>query len=790
MLKAFGINISNNDEILELLYEGDKFWELVKTDDDFVKKHQLHTLRESLTLDYANYILALAMGAGKTILIGSIIATEFAMAIEYPEDRFIQNALVFAPGTTIIESLKEIAELPFHKVVPQRLYNQFMANLKLTYTRSGEKDIAIESGGLFNLVVTNTEKIMLRRMNKSKTMTEFEFMEKKRQEELVANARLQKLASLPNLGIFSDEAHHTYGIKLGEDLKRVRETINYLHRKKDLVCVVNTTGTPYYKKQTLKDVVFWYGLSEGIQDNILKSLENGIQSYEMSEEALLPNVIELILKDFFEKYGDVKTPDGCKSKIAFYFGKEDSLLEAKSLIEKSLIAIGQKPLTLKNTQKSTKEEIDAFNRLNESTSPHRVILLVDKGTEGWNCPSLFATALIRKVKSSNNFVLQASTRCLRQIHGNTKPATIYLDESNYKILDKELQETYNSKLRDLSDTKQETQTERLIILKTKCPKLVIKKKVKKVIAKDTNTQELTLKRPNIEEVNTIQVTTYSPEQTSDGRLLHLGDQPQSQLMATQDIDIYTASLNIAGNYRLNQLKILSLFKSFYPDGDIPLSHYEALIEQVEKQVQNYEIAEEIVEEALAIIKTHSEDGKPVFLEEDGQYYTEIRFKKGNDTNFVFKESKTESNPNNFGFHYTPYNFDSSPEKDFFDQVLVAVNKTPDDVQDIYFTGALTDPNKTDVHFEYKGNDGRYHNYFPDFVIHLKNGKYIIVEIKSESERDDSINGLEGLKAKSILELEGINDEQFKYEILFTSSDHIASNKMSGIKELIKEKCHV
>jgi hypothetical protein len=26
--------------------------------------------------------------------------------------------------------------------------------------------------------------------------------------------------------------------------------------------VVNTTGTPYYPKQPLRDVVVWYGLSE------------------------------------------------------------------------------------------------------------------------------------------------------------------------------------------------------------------------------------------------------------------------------------------------------------------------------------------------------------------------------------------------------------------------------------------------------------------------------------------------------------------------------------------------
>ncbi len=40
-----------------------------------------------------------------------------------------------------------------------------------------------------------------------------------------------------------------------------------------------------------------------------------------------------------------------------------------------------------------------------------------------------------------------------------------------------------------------------------------------------------------------------------------------------------------------------------------------------------------------------------------------------------------------------------------------INEKPEDIEDIYFTGALTDPNKTDFYFEYKGNDNQFHNYF-------------------------------------------------------------------------------
>ena len=93
-------------------YELAPLLERIRTDDAFVKDFRLEALRETLTLEYPSYILALAMGAGKTVLIGAIFATEFAMALEYPHGPFVHNALVFAPGKTIIESLRELAEVP------------------------------------------------------------------------------------------------------------------------------------------------------------------------------------------------------------------------------------------------------------------------------------------------------------------------------------------------------------------------------------------------------------------------------------------------------------------------------------------------------------------------------------------------------------------------------------------------------------------------------------------------------------------------------------------------------
>lgn len=126
----------------------------------------------------------------------------------------------------------------------------------------------MKCGSRYNLVVTNTEKIRIqKRTYRHPTWTQMYFEHMLEQAEEEANLRLQAIASLPKLGVFSDEAHHTYGREVGASLKWVRQMVNYLHEKTDLICVVNTTGTPYYERQPLWDVVIWYGLSEDIRHN-------------------------------------------------------------------------------------------------------------------------------------------------------------------------------------------------------------------------------------------------------------------------------------------------------------------------------------------------------------------------------------------------------------------------------------------------------------------------------------------------------------------------------------------
>ena len=757
-------------------------------DEEFVKENKLENIYESLSLPYASYILALTMGAGKTILIASIIATEFAMSLEYDGDKiFMKNALIFAPDLTIIESLREISDTPFDKILPPTDYQAFMTNMKLIYPQIGAKDISgLIDASSYNIIVTNTQKIIPRKTKQGLQIefdTNYQDRLKKEQAEYTINLRLRRIASLPSIGIFSDEAHHTYGNKIGAELKRVREAINYIGNETNVICVVNTTGTPYSKKQILKDVVYWYGLTQGIKDNILKSLENSIVTYTFSNQSE-ETVIENVINNFFDEYGNHSLPNGAPAKIAFYFKNKAHLAECRSIIERALATKQLAPsLILSNTEDASTQEKAEFNSLNNPDNQKRVILLVQKGTEGWNCPSLFATALIREVSSSNNFILQSSTRCLRQVAGNTKPARIYIESKNQRTLNKELEDNFGTTLGDLNNKPQIYDDYIITIKKPHPPKLEIINIISQLVTTKHHRADVQLSVPTIsDDDDIIHKTTYQPNlDESAHEILGKAGLIETIQANNNSLDLFTATTDIACRYHLQYLPIFNQLQKLYPDGDIPNKHLFALCQQIDDVQNDFETTETTIVQALALIKTQDEIGNDVFDKDaNGLYCHTIRYKK--DSNPIMLADNEVSNPENFGFHYNPYHFDSSNEQDFFKQICQSLNAKPDEILDIYFTGGLTSEKYTDFVFEYEDVQGKFRKYYPDFVVLKKTGEFIIIEIKASKEENSQDAEIEA-KAKAVRRIENIAGNKFKYHILYSDTP-IPIPNMSEVETLI------
>ena len=130
----------------------------------------------------------------------------------------------------------------------------------------------------------------------------------------------------------------------------------------------------------------------------MKEVKDNIQDFENVSTAYF---VSLVTKDFFEKYRNVKIYNGAQAKIAIYFPSTDYVNEAKKIVEKTLLELGIDPNAVLAVNNKSEESVKDFfnNRINDVSNPYRVYLLVNMGTEGWNCPSLFATALARKLTS-------------------------------------------------------------------------------------------------------------------------------------------------------------------------------------------------------------------------------------------------------------------------------------------------------------------------------------------------------------------------------------------------------
>jgi len=251
-------------------------------------------------------------------------------------------------------------------------------------------------------------------------------------------------------------------------------------------------------------------------------------------------------------------------------------------------------------------------------------------------------------------------------------------------------------------------------------------------------------------------------------------------------DCYAAAARLAANYHLPLLPLLRQLKKLYPKGDIPQNHLTALLEQIEAQTADYEITEERITEVLALIRTHGDDGNALFKRNaDGVLTHRLRYTEDTYNRItregLLRERSDNDDPHDVSFHYSPYNLDSKPERDFLDKILRLLKINKRDIKAFLFTGGITDARKTDFHFEYEGTDKRYHRYFPDFVLVKNNGEFYVVEIKAENERD---NPTVKAKAKAVERIRKLNPDKIRHKVIYCGDSAVGNADIEKLREWI------
>jgi len=726
---------------------------------------------EKYRQDYPNYIYALTMGLGKSKLMATCIFYEFLLANKYPTDkRYCHNALIFAPDKTVLQTLaSEITTFDKTEVIPPEYANVLDANIKIHFLEDTSTSLNTIDNSIFNIIITNNQKIIVKQSHKEKTPTQTLFGPNiissiYDDEDIVGdekllppNERFQKLCRLPQIGIYVDEAHHLFGSKLFDDLQSekttsFRTTINLLagRLKKhgtQVVACYNYTGTPYVERQVLPEVVYACGLKQAINKEYLKEVDiKGFDNVKDIEflRAIINGYTDgdgIKIPGFLDIYKN-QTFEGLLPKLAIFTSTVDeirtvvkpaleNLLTEKGIdSSKILVNVGDG-----NPDLTGNDEIRYFNNLDipgTEGSLKQFILLCGKGKEGWNCRSLFGVALFRSSFSSV-FVLQSTMRCLRQIKiDNEAPkqetAVVYLSKENYDILDAELNKNFNMGIKDLSNNDKKNKKKIEVRMIKPLRKIKIKEKHYNYDIKKND-----VIKPIDFKIENIDVKKYQQTVTEKTKL------------AKPVNDKKTVVTGIAENFIFSEYTMIAEITRYFPEAgalkidDILEKSKTGKAKILEKVNQYNEILydwviPEIFKAFYKITSSSSEIEHEITLLKEPTGENKFYEFYADPALVANVEEKKYLDYQNKSFHASHYCFDSKPELECFIQFLLSK-----DVKNVYFTGMFTDKNKTDFSIGYTDPEtDRYRSYYPDFWVEMKDGSYQIIEVKGDNKLDDSI----------------------------------------------------
>lgn len=730
---------------------------------------QMKKYRES----YPNYIYALTMGLGKTILMGTCIFYEFLLAKKYPKDkRFCHNALVFAPDKTVLQSLREIMIFDKTKVVPPEYARVLDSNIKFHFLDESGTVLHTIDDSDFNIIISNTQKIIIKKKRKEATPGEVLFGSNGSllsavyggddseddawdDSTLMDNQRFKKLCRLPQLGVYVDEAHHLFGADLEKQIRSsganktsLRDTINLLAANTSIVACYNYTGTPYVKNQLLPEVVYAYGLRESIWNGYLKDADPiGFENVK-SDEFLNATVTK-----FWQKYGG-RIYDNLNPKLAIYAANvEEAVNEVVPALEEILtrleIPTTSILLNVGDSKYTKDEDIRNFNNLDVPGSEgneKQFVVLVEKGKEGWNCRSLFGVALYRSPKSKI-FVLQATMRCLRAITDERLTATVFLSKENYDTLDDELHKNFNMEISDIKNTSTDDRHKYQVRVLPP-PRSIRLKRVwheYTVSSKEYSTPvDFGLVGADLSKYSSVM---YERDSIANDTSTKQSNADEYQVK--MQYSAFSLAGEVARYLNISSILAARILREAQDGMDVILAdvnRYNAVLDDIIIPTIFHALFD-----VTAIQKT--EDRDVVLLREpkDAAYY---EFSAKDDLVITNKYPGFTPDEVLKSFHADTYCFDSLPEKECFFQYIKS-----DKVQEVYFTGMFTS-NQGDLSvYYYDPESGRIRQYYPDFLAKMKDGTYQLIEVKGDNKIDDVV-----VQAKKEAALEMAAASGIKYEM--------------------------
>ncbi len=787
---------------------------------------------------YTDYLFSLPMGAGKTYLMAAFIYLDLYFAMNEPNNpAFAHNFIVFAPSglkSSVIPSLRTIQKFDPAWILPEptasdlkrRIIFEVLDQAKTASKSNKTKNPNVQKianhqplSELFGLVaVTNAEKVILDRINEKDGQISLDLDEASSDDkDRQANELRNLIGKLPSLSIFIDEVHHA----VSDEIK-LRAVVNKWAENRAVNSVIGFSGTPYLEKAEkfrvdsslsvasaeITNIVYYYPLIKGIGNFLKRPV---IKIAEIADSSL---IIEKGVREFLDTYKDTVYDGGLTAKLGIYCCTIEKLEEVVyPIVSRIVTEYGLSPDVILKFHRGNKNytmQADSqmqFDILDQPISRIRIVLLVQIGKEGWDCRSLTGIILSQEGDCPTNMVLQTSCRCLRQVKkGAPETALIYLNESNAKQLDKQLDEQHHTSIKEImSADNQKTMLRRydrtayLHLPKVNFYQLKINYNT--LVTEEANPDEDIVKSADDARIagHIIKTTDLSMDESKT--TVTVDDGEYGTTPATFLSWVYGISNGGFGSPTVTELmkysdKLKPVFDTITYEKD-GIRYFSSKFNRcaVDSNIRkafydktDFNTAEELIPEEANLLKI-ANFSPEIYTDKPDDFYPNqkaveniikddrgelkpdpmleqtIRFleESGNKDMAASLRAQNSSNKNkDRSFHYLPYHTDSGFEQTFLSEVL-----SFDDIEklglEVYYNGDDTMTEFKIKCYQSKGGKWQYIGmYTPDFLIlKRKDGiihKIIIVETKGKIYANDPV-----FKAKkSFMETEFTKQNNLKF----------------------------
>jgi len=209
----------------------------------------------------------MATGTGKTIVMGMLIAWQVLNKIAFPrDDRFTKNILVVSPGLTVKRRLKVLCP-----TVKNNIYDEF--NIIPGSFSDKLRQVKLK---ILNWHTLMPEEEKKRSVVKKGPESDFAY----------SRRILEDLSKLKNIVVFNDEGHHAWR-KIEEETKidkeelekatRWIEGLDRIHRTNNIINCYDFTATPFIPGEdvTEKNLFGWiisdFSLNDAIESGLVKT---------------------------------------------------------------------------------------------------------------------------------------------------------------------------------------------------------------------------------------------------------------------------------------------------------------------------------------------------------------------------------------------------------------------------------------------------------------------------------------------------------------------------------------